>query len=272
MIREGLRALEEGTPKLLFLGTPEELEGTARAGVVTSRSRARAREPWRSTWNPSCRSPTWSSIGRSPAVDALAGMATALGWRAVVIDDGGDPGATSRRRARRHVARPGRRRRRRPLVRGGGHAGPLRRGRPAARARHAGRLRRAGRLAQARRLGARLPARPRGRRGRARARPRARRARPGPRSRTRRSRSRSSPSSCSCARPGELAGAAPRSPPARQRHEEIDPVCGMTVDVATARLRHARYEGRTYYFCSAGCLERFEAAPAEFEPATSVTR
>ena len=36
----------------------------------------------------------------------------------------------------------------------------------------------------------------------------------------------------------------------------------MTVDVATARFR-TTHDGRTYYFCSAGCLERFEADPAE---------
>jgi YHS domain-containing protein len=48
-----------------------------------------------------------------------------------------------------------------------------------------------------------------------------------------------------------------------EHHEEIDPVCGMTVEVATARYR-ATNEGRTYYFCSAGCLDRFTADPAPF--------
>ena len=60
VIGEALRALEEGTPRLLFLGPPEELAARAREGVVTVRSPARAREPWRSTWNPSCRSRTSS--------------------------------------------------------------------------------------------------------------------------------------------------------------------------------------------------------------------
>ena len=46
-------------------------------------------------------------------------------------------------------------------------------------------------------------------------------------------------------------------------HEEIDPVCGMTVDVADARYRTV-HDGRTYYFCSAGCLESFEADPARY--------
>ena len=42
-----------------------------------------------------------------------------------------------------------------------------------------------------------------------------------------------------------------------------DPVCGMTVDPATA-AGTVEHEGRTYGFCSQGCLERFRAAPAEF--------
>jgi Cu+-exporting ATPase len=36
----------------------------------------------------------------------------------------------------------------------------------------------------------------------------------------------------------------------------------MTVQIASARHRSV-YEGRTYYFCSAGCLQKFEENPAE---------
>lgn len=39
----------------------------------------------------------------------------------------------------------------------------------------------------------------------------------------------------------------------------IDPVCGMTVQTATAKS--AVKNGRVYYFCSSDCRERFEAAP-----------
>jgi uncharacterized protein len=46
------------------------------------------------------------------------------------------------------------------------------------------------------------------------------------------------------------------------RHGARDPVCGMTVDRTTA-LR-SEWEGRTYYFCSPGCKERFEADPARY--------
>jgi Cu+-exporting ATPase len=40
----------------------------------------------------------------------------------------------------------------------------------------------------------------------------------------------------------------------------IDPICGMTVDPATAAGRF-EYKGLTYYFCAPSCLERFRADP-----------
>jgi Cu+-exporting ATPase len=43
----------------------------------------------------------------------------------------------------------------------------------------------------------------------------------------------------------------------------IDPVCGMTVDPATAKAS-ADYKGDTYYFCCAGCKAKFVAAPEKF--------
>lgn len=42
-----------------------------------------------------------------------------------------------------------------------------------------------------------------------------------------------------------------------------DPVCGMQVDIATAK--HVRdHEGRRVYFCCAGCATKFEADPARY--------
>jgi len=40
----------------------------------------------------------------------------------------------------------------------------------------------------------------------------------------------------------------------------IDPICGMTVDPATAAGSHD-HRGERYYFCSLSCLERFKADP-----------
>ncbi|MSO92120.1 MAG: heavy metal translocating P-type ATPase [Rhodospirillales bacterium] len=42
-----------------------------------------------------------------------------------------------------------------------------------------------------------------------------------------------------------------------------DPVCGMSVDPATARYRHI-HAGERYYFCSAGCLQKFRADPRTY--------
>jgi Cu+-exporting ATPase len=42
----------------------------------------------------------------------------------------------------------------------------------------------------------------------------------------------------------------------------IDPICGMTVDPATAAGHHD-YQGRTYYFCSVSCLNTFKADPGK---------
>ncbi|HSB72828.1 MAG TPA: XdhC family protein [Candidatus Methylomirabilis sp.] len=45
--------------------------------------------------------------------------------------------------------------------------------------------------------------------------------------------------------------------------EELDPVCGMSVAVASA-VHRAEIGGRTYYFCCGGCRERFLAAPGRY--------
>jgi Cu+-exporting ATPase len=44
---------------------------------------------------------------------------------------------------------------------------------------------------------------------------------------------------------------------------ERDPVCGMTVDAATAKDR-TEHGGHAYYFCSIRCREKFEADPARY--------
>jgi Cu+-exporting ATPase len=48
-----------------------------------------------------------------------------------------------------------------------------------------------------------------------------------------------------------------------------DPVCGMTVTEQS--LRHIQHEGRPYYFCSAKCLQKFNAEPKTYlQPERSV--
>lgn len=48
-----------------------------------------------------------------------------------------------------------------------------------------------------------------------------------------------------------------------QPETAIDPVCEMTVDVATAKFV-TEHEGTNYYFCAAGCQRAFEANPENF--------
>ncbi|CAN5876029.1 XdhC family protein [soil metagenome] len=43
----------------------------------------------------------------------------------------------------------------------------------------------------------------------------------------------------------------------------VDPVCEMMVEAATARFM-TDHDGRTYYFCAAGCQRAFESDPAAF--------
>jgi len=44
---------------------------------------------------------------------------------------------------------------------------------------------------------------------------------------------------------------------------ETDPVCGMTVSPATAAGQY-EYNGKTYYFCAVGCLDRFRQDPEKY--------
>ncbi len=58
-------------------------------------------------------------------------------------------------------------------------------------------------------------------------------------------------------------GAQPPAPGAQRPAPAIDPVCGMTVDPAKAKASF-EHEGRTYYFCCAGCQGKFAADPAKY--------
>lgn len=57
-------------------------------------------------------------------------------------------------------------------------------------------------------------------------------------------------------------------PAAESRAEAIDPVCGMTVEAATAR-HAAEHDGGDYYFCCAGCKRAFEREPGKYAAAVS---
>ncbi len=50
---------------------------------------------------------------------------------------------------------------------------------------------------------------------------------------------------------------------ATDTHPVRDPVCGMTVDPEAGKPRH-EHAGHVYRFCSAGCREKFAAAPQDY--------
>lgn len=52
-------------------------------------------------------------------------------------------------------------------------------------------------------------------------------------------------------------------PPAK----DVDPVCGMTVETATAKS--AVHGGAVHYFCSQVCRDKFEANPAAYPKKTT---
>jgi uncharacterized membrane protein YraQ (UPF0718 family)/YHS domain-containing protein len=51
--------------------------------------------------------------------------------------------------------------------------------------------------------------------------------------------------------------------PADHATTAVDPVCGMSVDTATATEK-VEHMGATYYFCSAGCKQTFEKNPGKY--------
>jgi Cu+-exporting ATPase len=54
----------------------------------------------------------------------------------------------------------------------------------------------------------------------------------------------------------------PDPPPSTER--AVDPVCGMSVNPATAKGGSLDHGGHTYYFCNPRCRERFAANPAKY--------
>jgi xanthine dehydrogenase accessory factor len=51
-----------------------------------------------------------------------------------------------------------------------------------------------------------------------------------------------------------------------EQQEAKDPICGMTVNVSAAKHK-SEYDGRTFYFCCAGCKQKFDKQPDLFVPA-----
>jgi xanthine dehydrogenase accessory factor len=261
VIAEAKRALAEGSPRLMFLGTPEELAGYQREGVVSVPIACQSEGALEVYVEPVLARQHLVVIGRSPAADALARMASALGWRSEVLDDGGAPAdhpGVETVLTSLDQAGAGMRDRSFVVVATQGHYDEsaleqvLRT--PASYV---------GLVASRRRAAAVLGyLRDRGLSEEQVARVRAPAGLDlGP----------VAPEEIAVAilaelvqlkASGELApGMGPTAFP--EEHQAVDPVCEMMVVVGGAR-HVTTYGNRTFYFCSAGCLLRFEGDPASF--------
>ncbi|HEY6566803.1 MAG TPA: XdhC family protein [Actinomycetota bacterium] len=263
VVREALRAIEEGTPRLLFMGTADELEAHRRDGVVSVPIACQSEGALEVYVEPVLPQPQLVTIGRSPAALALTSLSAGLGWRTLAIDDGGEvdahPGAD---RVIRELDLSDADDRSFVVVATQGHYDE-------------DALERAlttsapyiGLVASRKRADSVLGyLRDRGVTDEALDRVHA------PAGLDLGHVASEEIAVAILAEIVQLRAAGDLDAPAAVedlvRHESIDPVCGMTVDVTDARYRTS-HEGRTVYFCSAGCLERFEADPASFEVATT---
>ena len=243
VIREALRMIEEGRSGLLFLGPPEELATQQREGVAAVPIACQSEGAMEVFVEPVLPQPQMIAIGRSPAADTLASTAAGLGWRSQLVDEGldlsGADAATS------------------IVVATQGHFDE-----DALEAALATPAAYIGLVASRRRAEAVLGyLRDRGAPEEQLARVHAPAGLDLGKIPTHEIAIAVLAEIVALRAAGSLGAAAPA--PVEARHEEIDPVCGMTVDVAEARYRTS-HEGRTYYFCSAGCLASFTADPARF--------
>ena len=267
VVREALKAIEEGTPRLLFLGPADELDLHRRDGVVAVPIACQSEGALEVYVEPVLPQPQLVAIGRSPAAQALTALASGLGWRTVAVDDGGDASVregVDRVLTSLDLDAAAIDERTYVIVATQGHydEDALER----ALATPAGYV---GLVASRKRAESVLGyLRDRGVSDEALARVHA-------------------PAGLDLGHlptediavailaeivqlraAGALDAGPGPTPGAPVRHEAIDPVCGMTVDVADARYRTV-HGGTTIYFCSAGCLEAFEADPARYEGVSS---
>jgi xanthine dehydrogenase accessory factor len=264
VISEAKRALQEGTPRLLFLGSPEELAEHQRDGVASAPISCQSEGALEVYVEPVLPKPQVVAIGRSPAADALARMASALGWRTVLIDDRGDavghPGV-ERVLTTLDLEAAGVDERSFVVVATQGHydedALEQALATPAAYV---------GLVASQKRADAVLQyLRDRGAGEDQLARVRAPAGLDLGRVPTEEIAAAVMAELVQLKASGRLRPAVSQPPatPTSTVHEALDPVCGMTVMVATAR-HIATHRGRTFYFCSAGCRQRFESNPGSF--------
>jgi xanthine dehydrogenase accessory factor len=89
--REAREAMADGKARLLFLGTPEDIREVDRPEVISVPISCTSEGALEVFLEPVLPQPHLVAVGRSPAVETLAGLASALDWRVSVVDDGGRP-------------------------------------------------------------------------------------------------------------------------------------------------------------------------------------
>ncbi|HJR98166.1 MAG TPA: XdhC family protein [Actinomycetota bacterium] len=258
VVREALRAIDEGTPRLLFLGSPEELDEHRRNGVVSVPIACQSEGALEVYVEPVLPQPQVVAIGRSPAALALTRLARGLGWRSLAIDDGGQTEGHEADAVVTSLDLDGVDDRSYVVVATQGHYDEDAMERalqtPAAYV---------GLVASDKRAAAVLGyLRDRGVAEDQLARVHA------PAGLDLGHIASEEIALAILAEIVRLRASGELEAPAvtveiTSRHEETDPVCGMSVDVADARYR-TTYEGRTVYFCSARCLATFERDPSRF--------
>ncbi len=89
VLREALEALSDGKPRLLFLGTDEDIAAAARSDVITVPISCTSEGALEVYLEPVLPHPHLLAVGSSPAVHTLTALASALDWRVTVVDEGG---------------------------------------------------------------------------------------------------------------------------------------------------------------------------------------
>ncbi len=243
VIREAQRVIADGQARLLLLGTPDQFGAAVPEGMTVVPIACQSEGALEVYIEPVLPAPHLVVVGRSPMAHTLAALARALGWRAALIDGPDFTAADAGERSMVVVATQGHYDE--EAVEQAVAARPAYLGLVGSHRRGAALL---GYLAE----------------------------RGVPKERLDKVRvpagldlGRTTHEEIAVAILAELvqlraAGALPRQAAgagAAGKAEAADPVCGMSV-AANRSSRPLSHEGVTYYFCSAGCRQAFEADPA----------
>jgi xanthine dehydrogenase accessory factor len=89
VISEARAAMADGRPRLLFMGPADELDGVLRAGVTAVPLACESEGALELYLEPNLPPPHVVVIGRAPAAVTTAALAYSLGWRATIVAEEG---------------------------------------------------------------------------------------------------------------------------------------------------------------------------------------